>query len=74
MKVKMLFSCDGDELEKQINEFIEEIEKQRMEVKDIKYIMTDAYGRGIHYSALIMYGPDGKIYLDPIPFRYEESN
>ena len=63
MKVKIINSDYAIELENEINEFIKEIEKQHMEVKDIKFIWQNHT-----YKALIMYGPDGKIYLEPITF------
>lgn len=68
MKVKV-FDCDHEkDLEKEINDFIEEIEKKHMEVKDIKYSTSfgkDSYDNDIYiFSALVMYGPDGKIRLE----------
>ena len=75
MKVK-IFDCEDEkELEDKINSFIEEIEKKDMEVKDIKYstsTCTGVYNEGLQihsegmfvYSALVMYGPDGKLYLN----------
>lgn len=63
MKVK-IFDCDyASELERKINDFIEEIKKEHMEVKDIKY-STPHDGDMYSFSALVMYVPDGKIYLD----------
>lgn len=59
MKVK-IFSGSEREIEKEINDFIEEIKNQHMEVKDIKYTMS-GYGFVSICSALIMYGPDGNI-------------
>ena len=74
MKVK-IFDCDyASELERKMNDFIEEIEKQHMEVKDIKY-STPHDGDMYCFSALIMYGPDGKVYLaTPNYERYYEEN
>ena len=55
MKVKIFVSASEDGLEKDINEFIKDIENKGMEVRDIKYTVTD-WGDGyMHYSALIMY-------------------
>lgn len=51
MKVKMLCSFNYETLEKEINDFIEEIEKQHMEVKDIKFTYSSRYG------VLVIYGP-----------------
>lgn len=65
MKVKIFNSEFYITLEEKINEFIEEIEKDHMIVKDIKYTSTST---GISkYTALIMYEPDGRIYLTNIP-------
>lgn len=63
MKVKIFHSIDStNELEEDINKFIEEIRKDHMEVKDIKY--STMFGRAYHYSALVMYGDDGIYRLD----------
>lgn len=56
MKVKIINADYADKIENEINEFIAQIEKDHMEVVDIKYVKTDA---GYSYSALIMYKPDG---------------
>lgn len=57
MKVK-IFDCDYEkDLEKNLNRFIEEIEKDGMAVKDIKYSTTH-YSHTYSFSALVMYGPD----------------
>lgn len=61
MKVKLFSSIYEDTLEKKINDFIEEIKKDYMEVKDIKYSAILLPSNGIKYSALVMYGWDGKL-------------
>ena len=61
MKVKMIIGESANDIENRINDFIEEIEKENMEVKDIKYSTTS---KGYKYSALVMYGLDGKLYLN----------
>lgn len=68
MKVK-IFDCEHEkDLENEINKFIEEIEKQRMEVKDIKYSTSmgkDSYSDAVYiYSALVMYEPRHEIYIE----------
>lgn len=59
MKVK-IFDCEHEQdLEKEINDFIEKIENEHMEVKDINYSTSmgrNSWGDEIYiYSALIMY-------------------
>ena len=55
MKVKAFMSDDIFEIETEINEFIEEIEKDGMAVKDIKF----EYGNNnCHKYVLVIYGPD----------------
>lgn len=61
MKVKIINDDYAHVLEERINDFIEEIEKKHMEVKDIKYLKPNT---GTNYSVLITYGPDGKLYLN----------
>lgn len=63
MKVK-IFDClvDRKTFENNINKFIEKIEKEHMEVVDIKYISHYDYGGSV--SVLIMYKPDGILRLD----------
>ena len=61
MKVKIINADYADKIEKEINKFIAEIEKDHMKVVDIKYVKTDA---GYSYSALVMYKPDGILRLD----------
>lgn len=64
MRVEIIISDYAYELQKEINKFIEKIEKEHMEVVDIKYerisnVDSDCYV----YSALIMYKRDGRLYL-----------
>ena len=67
MKVKIFSNSNREELEKEINNFIEEIEKNHMEVKDIKYSTGEidyVIGKSMMDNVLILYGPDGKLYLN----------
>lgn len=67
MKVKIFNTEYAHILEKEINEFIEKIEKEHMEVKDIIPLRP---GNECGYKVLMMYGPDGSIYLpcsDAVP-------
>ena len=67
MKVKIFNENYINELEKHINEFIEKIEKDHMEVVDIKYSIYERdsiVGKSIIYNALVMYKPDGIVRLD----------
>lgn len=61
MKVKIINEDNAYVLEKSVNKFIEEIEKEHMEVKDIRYSNSN---NSFNYSVLILYGPDGKLYLN----------
>ena len=54
MKVKILHNAYIDDLEKEVNEFIEEIIKDGMKVENISL----AYGNNCIKYVLIMYGPD----------------
>ena len=69
MKVKIFSEIFKSDLEKEINNFIAEIEKEHMEVKDIKFILENSV-----YVVLMTYGPDDKIYVNYTPLKYEESN
>lgn len=53
MKVKILHNAYIDDLEKEVNEFIEEIIKDGMKVENISL----AYGNNCIKYVLIMYGP-----------------
>ena len=64
MKVKVFHCGDEKDLEKEMNDFIEKINKEHMEVKDIKYSSyCSAYGVD-RFTALIMYGPKKPDILD----------
>ena len=69
MKIKIFSEIFKSDLEKEVNKFIAEIEKDHMEVKDIKFTIDNAV-----YIVLMTYGPDDKIYVNYTPFKYEESN
>jgi len=63
MRVKV-FDCGHEkDLEADINKFIESIEEERMEVKDIKF-STSHLDTGYCFSALVMYGPINEIFID----------
>lgn len=69
MKVKIFSEVFKSDLEKEMNNFIAKIEKEHMEVKDIKFVNDNSV-----YVVLMTYGPDDKTYLNYKPFKYEESN
>lgn len=72
LKIKVFDCEDEKDLEKEINQFVEEISKQDKEVKDIKFsTSTTMYEEEQIYcfSALLMY--DDKIYQEYKPMKFE---
>ena len=56
MKVTIFTSIYASTLKDKINDFIEKIEKENMEVKEIQYSTVCRGAGDVIYSALITYG------------------
>ena len=73
LKIKV-YDCDSeDELEKELNLLIEELDEHNQEIVDIKYatrhFLDEDRGQIFSFSALVMY--DNKITKEYKPKRYE---
>lgn len=55
-RMKVFSSYDSDELDELINNFIDELDKKKMDIKDIKYNCVEIVNDKFRYSALITYG------------------